>query len=55
VLPVLGAEQWYAEPANLENAYGNFYLPGTVPQAPPVVSGPPAPTSGGTHKKKKGH
>jgi membrane peptidoglycan carboxypeptidase len=54
-LPTLGADQWYAAPANLENAYGNFYLPGTVPQAPPVVSGPPAPTGGGTHKKKKGH
>ena len=52
-LPVLGAEQWFAEPPNLDNAYGYYYLPGTVPP-PPVVETAPAPT-GGSHRKKKGH
>jgi len=54
-LPVLGAEQWYGVPANLDYAYGNYYLPGTVPASPPVIYTAPAPTSGGSHRKKKGH
>ena len=51
-LPVLGAEQWYSVPANLESAYGYWYLPGTVPP-PPVITAPQP--RGGSPRKKKGH
>jgi penicillin-binding protein 1A len=55
-LPVLGAEQWYTPPSGLVSAYGNWYLPGTVPPPPVVVqqvSPAPIKATGGGHRKKK--
>jgi membrane peptidoglycan carboxypeptidase len=53
-LPLLGADAWYTAPAGLIYAYGNYYLPGTVPASPPVVQrAAPAPKSSGGHRKKK--
>ena len=55
-LPLLGPDQWYSAPSGLVSAYGNWYLPGTVPPPPAVVE--PAPSNpirstGGGHRKKK--
>ena len=56
-LPLLGSNAWYAEPTGLVDAFGNYYLPGTVPS---YVYTPSVPTSGnggspggGRAKKKK--
>ncbi len=52
-LPLLGPEQWYSPPQGVVVAWGDYYLPGTVPSSQPLTYAPPPPTSGGSHKKKK--
>ncbi len=52
-LPVLGAVDWYTPPQGLVYAWGNYYLPGTAPDSPPVTEPAPAPTGGGHRKKKR--
>jgi membrane peptidoglycan carboxypeptidase len=53
-LPLLGPANWYAPPDGLVVRWGNYYLPGTAPDAPPVIEQPsPTPTGGGHHRKKK--
>jgi membrane peptidoglycan carboxypeptidase len=59
-LPALGPVQWYSPPQGLIAAYGDYYLPGTVPNSPPgaVIEAPPPPPSGGGgggRRKKRGH
>ncbi len=49
-LPVLGSATWYSPPDGLISAYGNYYLPGTMPSSPPSAD---TGTTGG-HRKKKG-
>ncbi len=36
-LPLMGSQVWYNPPDGLVEAYGNYYLPGTVPKTPPVT------------------
>jgi membrane peptidoglycan carboxypeptidase len=60
-LPVLGPDAWYTPPAGVVSAFGNYYLPGSVPA---YIYTPPAPArtlapkrSGGGRgggKRKKG-
>jgi membrane peptidoglycan carboxypeptidase len=54
-LPLLGPYQWYSAPAGIVQRWDNYYLPGTAPSSPPTIYQPPAPTGGGTPRKKKGH
>lgn len=49
-LPILGAEQWYSQPAGLISAYDNYYLPGTQPSSPPP-SDTGGPGASGGHKR----
>jgi membrane peptidoglycan carboxypeptidase len=52
-LPLLGPDVWYTPPAGLISAFGNYYLPGTVPKLPPAENGgPPGGGPGGKHKHK---
>ena len=49
-LPALGRPAWYTQPDGIVTAFGNYYLPGTVPSQPPVMFEPAT-----TVKKKKKH
>jgi membrane peptidoglycan carboxypeptidase len=58
-LPMLGPDAWYAPPAGIVSAFGDYYLPGTVPpDAPAQPGGGPSGDgrgggdSGGGHKHK---
>jgi membrane peptidoglycan carboxypeptidase len=51
-LPALGPNQWYSPPAGIISAFGNYYLPGTVPSSAPGPVTTAAPSSGGGHRKK---
>ena len=54
-LPVLGTETWYTVPDGIVEAWDNYYLPGTQPDASPYVEPSPSPTpaTGHRHRKKK--
>ena len=54
-LPVLGTETWYTVPDGIVEAWDNYYLPGTQPDAPPSVEPSPSstPATGHRHRKKK--
>jgi membrane peptidoglycan carboxypeptidase len=55
-LPTFGPDQpWYQPPQGLISIFGNYYLPGTVPDnsPPPVIQGPGGDSGG--HRRKHGH
>jgi len=54
-LPLLGPDTWYSPPPGLVYAFGNYYLPGTVPTQAPLPSIPPLGPTGGGHKHKGHH
>jgi len=52
-LPLLGPEEWYSPPQGIVAAWGDYYLPGTVPSRQPLTYDAPPPPTSGIHKKKK--